>query len=199
MICKNNNKNKNTFFLIAGIFWFFIVCMGLWTLVHYENSAGLFSAAPSKWPKSSAIMPSGNLPTLVLFAHPKCPCTRATINELAKIITHCKDKVKTYVVFYKPNGYSNKWAKTDLWYKASNIPDVILINDNGSEMKRFHAHTSGQSLLYNTEGQLMFNGGITAARGHDGNNIGRQTVISILETGKSNISKSPVFGCSLSN
>lgn len=192
-------KSKKSFVLGFGIAWLFLVCLGLWTLIQYENFPGTAGTPPLKWPNSSIIKPSENLPTLVLFAHPKCPCTRATINELTKIITHCKNEVKTYVVFYKPNGYPSKWARTDLWFKALNIPGIIVINDNGNEIRRFHVYTSGQSILYDTKGQLLFSGGITGARGHNGNNIGRQTIISLLKTGKSNVSKASVFGCPILN
>ena len=196
---KGKVKSKKLFIWGFGIVWLFLICLGLWTLVQYENFPGTPGTPPLKWPTGTAIKPSGNIPTLILFAHPKCPCTRATINELAQIITHCKNEVKTYVVFYKPQGYPNKWARTDIYFKAVNIPGVIVLDDNGNEIRRFQVHTSGQSLLYDTMGQLLFSGGITGARGENGNNIGRQTIISLLKTGKSNISKASVFGCPLLN
>ena len=38
---------------------------------------------------------------------------KAEADELAAIITKCKDRMKTHVVFYKPYGYSSEWVKSD--------------------------------------------------------------------------------------
>ena len=196
----SKKKNLEYFLLIGGITWLFVVCIGLWMLFQYENFPGTSGNPPNMWPKNSVVKLSSTLPTLIIFAHPKCPCTRATIDELTQIITKCKDKVKTYVVFYKPHRYLVKWTKSDTWYKASNIPGVVpIIDDGGREIRRFHAYTSGQALLYNTKGELLFSGGITGARGHQGNNSGREAVISLLETGKAHMKETFVFGCPILN
>ena len=34
--------------------------------------------------------------TLVVFAHPQCPCSRATIEELARIVSCCSQKRRSY-------------------------------------------------------------------------------------------------------
>ena len=38
--------------------------------------------------------------------------------------------------------------------------------------QRFGAETSGQTLLYDRDGRLLFSGGTTGSRGHDGDNAG---------------------------
>jgi hypothetical protein len=91
-----------------------------------------------------------------------------------------------------------KWAKDDLWTDAAAIPGVRVIADrNGSEVSRFGAATSGQTLLYDPAGRLVFNGGITAARGHFGPNDGVDAIVSLLEHGTARHHSAPVFGCSL--
>ena len=42
--------------------------------------------APARWPEASALVRNADGPTLVLFAHPKCPCTDASLAELARPI-----------------------------------------------------------------------------------------------------------------
>jgi hypothetical protein len=54
-------------------------------------------------------------------------------------------------------------------------------------------------VLYAPSGKLLFTGGITVSRGHQGNNPGREALISCLTTNNSNDTLWPVFGCPLWN
>jgi hypothetical protein len=45
----------------------------------------------------------------------------------------------------------------------------------------------------------LFKGGITASRGHSGDNLGRDAVIDLVTSGVASASSTPVFGCSLQN
>jgi hypothetical protein len=65
----------------------------------------------------------------------------------------------------------------------------------GSVAGQFHANTSGEVLVYDSRGKLCFHGGITAARGHAGDNLGESAVIAIALGGKSYVERCPVFGC----
>ena len=115
-------------------------------------------------------------PTLVLLAHPQCSCTRATLEELGEVLARAEHRPKTYVVFLKPSSFANGWEMTDLWQTAARLPDVTVVrDDDGREASRFGAATSGQTLLYDTRGALLFSGGITGARGHAGDNAGRRS------------------------
>ena len=52
---------------------------------------------------------------------------------------------------------------------AASIPDVrIVLDKNAREARRFGVLASGHVLLYGTNGVLLFNGGITPARGRVG-------------------------------
>jgi hypothetical protein len=78
------------------------------------------------------------------------------------------------------------------------MPDVKVVDDPDSEMaRRFGAGVSGQVLLYDASGHLAFNGGITASRGHFGDNDGLDAVLAILRDQTPYRRTSPVFGCSL--
>ena len=68
---------------------------------------------------------------------------------------------------------------------------------DGVEAQRFGAATSGQAFLYNQAGALLFKGGITASRGHSGDNLGRDAVVDLVTSGVASVSAAPVFGCSL--
>ena len=60
------------------------------------------------------------------------------------------------------------------YYSAAEIPGVEVVSDeDDAQSAAFGAAVSGQTLLYDREGRLIFSGGITAARGHAGDNAGR--------------------------
>jgi hypothetical protein len=113
-------------------------------------------------------------------------------------MTQAQGRVTAYVVFVKPANFSEDWEKTDLWASAAIIPGVsVVVDDEGVESGRFHAATSGQTMLYDKEGRLLFSGGMTSARGHAGDNAGRAAIASLLVKDEAQQSTTPVFGCPL--
>lgn len=113
-------------------------------------------------------------------------------------MARCQGRVAAHVLFLKPHGTTEDWAKTDLWRHASAIPGVMVHgDDDGTEASRFHSETSGHTMLYDQNGRLMFQGGITLSRGHAGDNPGRSALASLLEHKSSNEVTTAVFGCSL--
>ena len=74
---------------------------------------------------------------------------------------------------------------------------TVVRDDEGLEAERFGASTSGQTVVYDSEGELLFTGGITGARGHAGDNLGRESVLELLNRGKAERSWTSVFGCRL--
>ena len=171
-------------------------------LWRYQQTPGAAPPSPSQWPEGSALQLSATLPTLVLFAHPQCACTEATLTELSELLEHARGRVDARVVFSLPEGVDESWRHTSLWRRAEEIPGVSVVADPGQkETQRFATMTSGQLLLYNPEGRLLFAGGITAARGHTGENTGRSAVESILAGAASAAGAlpgaHPVYGCAL--
>jgi hypothetical protein len=184
--------------MAAVILWIPAVGLGVGVLLQYSNTPGRLAAPAPDWPRSADLIPVPGQPTLLVFAHPQCPCSRATIGELALIVAHGHVKFNPYVLVYAPRSMGEAWARSDLWTDAAAIPGVHVVEDqDGWEARRFGASTSGQTLLYDSNGHLVFNGGITAARGHFGANDGMDAVESMLEHGTANNHMAPVFGCSL--
>jgi len=56
-----------------------------------------------------------------MFAQPWCPCTRASIGELAVLMTHCQNWINARVIFYQRMGTGEDWPHTDLWRTAEAI------------------------------------------------------------------------------
>lgn len=177
--------------------WALAIGLGLALLWRYENASGASAAPPAQWPLKSSIPLAADRATLVMLAHPHCPCSRASIGELARLMAQAQDRVTAYVLFVKPKGSSDDWENTDLWQSAERIPGLTVVVDDGAEAARFNAATSGQVVLYDAEGRLLFSGGITGSRGHSGDNAGRAAVVSLLNSGEAERAESSVFGCPL--
>jgi hypothetical protein len=184
--------------LTSVALWLVIVGSGLSVLLGYENTPAVAAEPSALWPADSQVQRTPGRATLVMVVHPHCPCTRASIGELALLMAQTQGRVVAYVLFLKPAGFADDWEKTDLWQSAASIPGVTPIVDyDGVEAGRFHANTSGQTVLYDAQGHLLFSGGITIARGHAGDNAGRSAIVSLLNTGRAEQTETPVFGCPL--
>jgi hypothetical protein len=176
--------------------WLIAAAAGSWAMMRYENAPGSAGDPPKVWPADSQIVRALDRPTLVMLAHPRCPCTRASIGELAKLVAACPTQARSYVLFAKPSGTEEGWEKSDLWQSAAAIPGVVVMcDDGGVEAKRFGVSTSGETLLFDADGNLRFAGGITLSRGHYGDNPGRDALTALLFSGETALHRTAVFGC----
>jgi hypothetical protein len=186
-------------FYAAAAVWLAAAGASLAVLAAYDFRSGAAATAPSDWPADTRLARSSDGPTLLMLAHPKCSCTVASLDELAEVLTRASTRPKTYVVFLKPEGFEAGWEQTALWQRAAALPGVTPVrDDSGLEARRFGAETSGQTLLYDARGHLIFSGGITASRGHAGDNDGRAGLLALLDRTRQAFPSTPVFGCPLS-
>jgi hypothetical protein len=183
---------------VLGLAWLGVLGAGEWRLLHYELSPGEPAASTPTWPLDTHLSRAPGVFQLLVFAHPQCPCTRATIAELAVLMARCSNRLAATVLFVKPAHMPEEWTATDLCRAAAVIPGVTTVcDDAGVEATRFGARTSGQVLLYDPDGRLRFRGGITPSRGHCGASAGQQAVCSIVLEGAAGSADTSVFGCSL--
>jgi hypothetical protein len=194
-------RARNFSTIVLAVIWLALALGGTWILMAYANTPSAPGKPPAIWPKSSALQPPTNgQPALVMFVHPHCPCSRATIGELGLLMAHCQGRVRADVYFLRPAAMSEEWVNTDLWRDASHIPGVTVHrDDDGREAHIFGSETSGDTRLYSPAGELLFHGGITSARGHSGDNAGRDAIEALL-SGQLISQKqiqTRVFGCSL--
>ena len=168
----------------------------------YKETPGEASAL-HRWPKTSRLALAAETPTLLFFAHPHCPCTRAGLHELRGLMSRFSGRVKAHVIFLHPNGTPANWIETDTWRDAASIPGLVLLDDTeGREAALFEAKTSGQVYLFSASGALLFNSGITIARGHEGSSPQREALIALLDARPApdvhqNTVTGPVYGCQL--
>jgi hypothetical protein len=184
-----------------AVCWMAAAAAGLLWLMGYDNSPGVAAHAPASWPAESVIARDPERRTLVMLAHPRCDCTKASLGELAELMARAQDRPQAFVVFIKPRPVGATWNDTALARAAREISGVTVLNDEeGREAARFGAATSGQILLYEASragGQLLFSGGTTGARGKSGDNAGRASILALLNGTGSVNPTAPVFGCSL--
>ena len=181
--------------------WLLAIGCGLLVLLQYSYRPGEVGAALDHWPAQTKLQFVDRKPNLVMFLHPKCPCSRASLREFEEIVARCQDLLHGQIVFVRPRDASPKWVETDLWHAATAIPGVSVSTDfPGQSAARFGARTSGHTFLFDSKRALVFSGGITSSRGHEGDNVGRDSIVKILQTdvsGSSEPTQFPVFGCPL--
>lgn len=181
----------------AGV-WLLAVVSLLGLLIKHSNSPGSPVTVPPRWPHQSQLPREASRATLVMFAHPRCSCTRASLGELELLVARCSGRLNVHVLFIRPSGTAEDWAKSGLWRTAAAIPGVSVHQDNdGVEARRFHSETSGHTLLYDGDGRLLFQGGITISRGHSGDNPGRSAIVALARNESTSRAETPVFGCPL--
>ena len=183
--------------------WLVCVFAGLGWVWLYATTPGRAASAPAGWPVGSAVEHAPHGFTLLMFVHPQCACTRASLNELGWLVGRYADRLSAYVLLVEPEGAAPSWLQSATVSSARAMRGVRVIEDHGGrEAERFGSATSGQVLLYDTRGQLRFRGGITGARGHEGDNLGRARVAQALAGESTAVvsvgdAVSSVFGCDL--
>jgi hypothetical protein len=180
---------------VAGI-WLAAVLAGFAVVIDFEMTPGLAGQVPAERPAGIASVSSSERLVLMVFAHPRCPCTRATLTELNEILAAYPGQLEVQVFFRTPEVPSEEWTNTQLWKDAAAIQGATVTPDPGGALARqFNARTSGHILLYSAAGRLLFSGGITPSRGQQGDNPGRRAIASLLRGRSDGTRESEIFGC----
>ncbi|HEX8617846.1 MAG TPA: RedB protein [Thermoanaerobaculia bacterium] len=192
------DKRRNAAIWAAAIVWLAGIAYGSFAMWQFQRKAGENAVAPAQWPATSRLSLATNGPTVVMFAHPRCPCTRASVSQLRDLLSGgtMKKAGSVYVLVLRPHEFPEGWEKTDVWRNAASIPGVTVLSDvDGVEATRLGALTSGQTLVYDKAGKLVFRGGITALRGEVGDNLGSRSLEAALAGSTPARGVTPVFGC----
>ncbi|MFG0298057.1 MAG: hypothetical protein ACF8K1_00430 [Phycisphaerales bacterium JB047] len=170
----------------------------LFNLMSYANVAGAQGALPTGWTPMAQLEPPHDRPMLLVFAHPKCPCTRATMTAIERLQREVPDVFATRVVFYEPTDADPSWRETDLWSRADELIDAKAIPDPGGALTSdAGAVVSGCVALFDRDGALRFWGGVTPSRGHEGESVGLSAIRSVLRGQEPMQTRAPVYGCEI--
>lgn len=181
---------------VLGILaWLALLAGGYAWLLRYSFASGKTSVAPRNIPADLGIPAQSVRPQLLLALHPRCPCSRATVNELAKILSrapHCSDVT---VLLYKPPNELDSWLEGALLDACRRMHCQVRPDPGGRLAASLGSLTSGGVVLYDADGKLRYQGGITSSRGHEGDNAGERAIIEILQGHRDSHRSMPVFGC----
>lgn len=132
-----------------------------------------------------------------LFYHPHCPCTLATARNLERLRSAIKVPVSIHAYAFCPSAAAVQWIESETTRTLQGIEDLTVFPDyGGQKCREYGALTSGQVCVYSPAGQLVFSGGLSSGRGHEGENISTRHFIEQLnDQTKSNCIYQPVFGC----
>lgn len=190
---------------LAVAVWVIGVAFVWFELTRHEfaEAATVDAAALGRWPDDVEIALSEDRPTLVFCVHPRCPCTFASVREMSQVLGSPNldddDRPDLYVVLAVPSEAENAWRETAVVEAATRLPNARLVVDSeGRTTKRFGATTSGTALLFDPSGEVLFAGGVTGSRGHEGANTGATTLERLLTGAAGEAADgTPVFGCRL--
>ncbi len=188
--------------------WSLVLAGAMTALAAYGAAPGEQRPAPRRWPAAldAALAPPPGRLRLVLAAHPRCPCTRASLRELERLVSHRPGALEATVLFFQPEGAGSAWRETALWRLAEELHHVTPVADlEGGLAATVGALTSGHAVVYDARGTLRFQGGLTGARGHEGDNAGTAAVRALIGEAATAAASAealhgnPVFGCDLSD
>lgn len=187
------------FTMIALVLWASSIVGGMVFHYRYETTAGVSATGPKDWPDESRIPFSSGKVNIIVSLHPRCPCSRASLEALQRLQKQLGDRASIEVQFWMPEGAGPEWRETDLWQLAAALPNARLCADEGGvEAGRFGATTSGYVAIFNADGKRIYSGGLTAVRGRTGNSADIDRICALIEDELPAPLATPVFGCPLS-
>lgn len=193
-------RNKRWWLAVGVVAWLAVVFAGVWFMNADSFVPGVAGNAGAVWPGETTLARNETGYTLVVALHPECPCSRATVDELGKIMARAEGRLRAQVWCVQYAEIEDKAEASALWAQAKRIPGIELrVDHEGREARRFDMRVSGETRLYGRRGELLFQGGITAARGHAGDNPGEATILNLIADRRmaGDVKTTPVFGCSL--
>lgn len=176
--------------LVVGVLW----------SIDYEYRLGETGNAPNRWPSDSGIEPDSSRPTLLIFLHPLCPCSRSSVSAFIQIVDRLGNQVTARVVFLEPPDGTAVWSKSDYERILEEVPGIKIEHDpGGGKASAFGVKTSGHVLVYDPARGLIFSGGVTSSKGMGGENPSQNHLIQSMqgEEPRERLAPGIVFGCPL--
>lgn len=181
----------------SGALWIALVLLGYGWMADYATTPGVLATVPSIWKDDLGLGPLPEDGAIVVFLHPCCPCSNASLTELEEVVSRTKTP-PIRMVFFVPNPITENWTQSTAVSLARALPGASVVwDERGVIADRFGAKTSGHVLWYDRSGTLQFSGGVTAMRGHIGPNRGQAALVDLCRGKRPTAATTPVFGCSL--
>src|SRR4051812_15409584 len=104
---------------VVLVVWGLIVGSGLLLLGEYHARPSSAGAASGSWPAESRVHFDESRPNLLLFLHPRCPCSPASVAELADVVARGRGRFTPHVVVFQPSRPSEDWGRTRIEREAA--------------------------------------------------------------------------------
>ncbi len=150
-----------------------------------------YEQRPGEIPDPTAVSVSSRSPTgswrVMMFVHPHCPCSQASVQELRRLLhqlagTVADSSVQAVVFVVRPPDAPVGWEEGELLRDLSTWREVsVALDCGGQEAKRWKATTSGHVIVLDPQGWVRFRGGITSGRGRQGNSLGSQRIVQMIQ------------------
>src|SRR5688572_27967573 len=94
---------------VLGTLWLGGIVVGFFAWERYDATSEIRSHS-----ETNTDRPASGRWSIVMFAHPRCPCTRASLTEFRELLTQAPAGVDAQVLFVRPKGTSDGWERGDL-------------------------------------------------------------------------------------
>ena len=193
----------------SGVTW--LMAVGAWgvllagsfAVVHaYMARPGpVATVVAARWPAQTELGQPGGVAQLLVFLHPRCPCTDATLTNLSTVVrAESKSGAPAEITVVISGPAASGGCPPQLQRTLDAMGHVkVRIDADGRMARDFGAATSGHVVWSDGQGRVGFSGGITPGRGH----VGPCESLALLAAAmKSHGSDKPVeatavYGCSI--
>jgi hypothetical protein len=170
----------------------------LWTCGSLWDHAYRPAKNPTDFPAPFAADETTSSSRIVLFAHPFCPCTKATLSELEESLSRLPANVAVAVVFVTVGLPPAEVSASPLMAMARSLPHVTVKQDDAGHLAcSYGATVSGETFFVDSRGRVLYHGGLTPARGHQGDATGQTLLEQVARGKREGPCAAPIFGCSL--
>ncbi len=186
---------QKNWLVLCTVSWLLLLPAAICVQLRYDSLPGIAAVPKTAWPAASKIKYSTITNTLVMVLHPRCPCSRASVQQVASMM-NTTNPPKCIFLFYTPSIFAKGWEKTDIWNQASEIPDSVLISDiDGRETKTSEHPHPDRPTFFDRQGFLRYSGGLTEGRGHQGECRNLEAAIKALNDSHKPTTFGAVYGC----
>jgi hypothetical protein len=190
-------SNRNTLRL-AVMIWLLVIVAGGLLFEQYKATPGHAETTRSRLAAPPIADANADRLRMLMMIHPNCPCTNASLEELAKLLASHPDLATVELLIVKPHGAPSEWGQARLSEIARSLPQAqVRIDADGALANQLGATTSGHTVVFAPNGEMLFSGGITRARGHEGDSSGSRQVSALLDGKRGDPSHAAVYGCPL--
>lgn len=178
----------------AAAGWAIAIAVACGVLLRYEFAPGPAPAAAANVVTGlDALALDAVCPTVVVAVHPQCPCTRATLASLAAVLGDQPGIAAVRLVVCGRTTAGGAFGDPT----SNMLPGAVTLwDDTGALAASLGAVTSGTVIVLEPSGSVLFRGGITPSRGHEGDCQGRRLLVAAIQ-GRRATAATPVFGCPL--